>query len=67
MTGGGVKSIESEIMELLRVTRELNAPAIASAIEKWLRTIQRYIKKLPENSKIRFKGAPKMVGYFLID
>jgi len=67
MPGGGVNSIESEIIELLRVTPGLNAPAIASDMGKGLRTIQRYIKRLSDIEKIRFNGAPKTGGYFLND
>lgn len=64
-TDGGVNSLESQILELLTETPGLNAPAIALSSGKSLRTIQRYIKKLSDQKKIIFKGAPKTGGYYI--
>ncbi len=63
---GGVNSMEQQIMETLRKMPGLNAPAIATALGKSLRTTQRILKKLKDNGNIEFKGAPKNGGYFLI-
>ncbi len=62
---GGVKSTEAQIIELLKTRPGLNAPAIAAELNKALRTIQRYLKRLSESGQIAFKGAPKNGGYFL--
>jgi len=63
---GGVNSMEQQIMETLGKMPGLNAPAIATALGKSLRTTQRILKKLCDNGKIEFRGAPKNGGYFLI-
>jgi len=67
VSGGGVNTIESEIINILLGTPGLNAPAIAAVMGKGLRTIQRYIKILSDLGKIKFTGAPKTGGYFLND
>lgn len=53
-------------METIRMMPGLNAPALAIALGKSLRTTQRTLKILCDNQKIEFKGAPKNGGYFLI-
>jgi Fic family protein len=63
---GGVNSMEQQITEILRKMSGLNAPAIATTLGKSLRTTQRILKKLCDNGKIEFKGAPKNGGYFLL-
>jgi len=63
---GGVNSMEQQMMETLRKMPGLNAPEIASALGKSLRTTQRILKILCDNGKIEFKGAPKNGGYFLL-
>jgi prophage maintenance system killer protein len=63
---GGVNSMEQQIMETLGKMPGLNAPAIATALAKSLRTTQRMLKKLCDNGKIEFRGAPKNGGYFLV-
>jgi len=42
----------------------LNAPALATTMNKSLRTLQRYVKKLTDEGKIEFKGAAKNGGYY---
>lgn len=63
---GGVNSMEQQILETLRKMPGLNAPAIATSLGKSLRTTHRILKKLCDNGKIEFKGAPKNGGYFLL-
>ncbi len=63
---GGANSMEQQILETLEKMPGLNAPALATALGKSLRTTQRILKKLNDNGKIEFKGAPKKGGYFLI-
>ena len=63
---GGVNTIEQQIIETLGKMPGLNAPAIATALGRSLRTTQRILKKLNEKRIIEFKGAPKNGGYFLI-
>lgn len=63
---GGVNSVEQQIMETLEKMPGLNAPALATALSKSLRTIQRNLKILCDNGKIEFRGSPKKGGYFLM-
>ena len=63
---GGVNSLEQQIIETLGKMPGLNAPAIATALGKSLRTTQRILKKLCDNGKVEYRGAPKNGGYFLI-
>ena len=58
--------MEQQIMETLGKMLGLNAPAIATALGKSLRTTQRILQRLCDNGNIEFKGAPKNGGYFLI-
>ena len=63
---GGVNSMEKQIMETLEKMPGLNAPALATALDKSLRTTQRNLKILCDNGKIEFRGSPKKGGYFLM-
>ena len=63
---GGVNSLELQIIDALEKMPGLNAPALATALDKSLRTTQRYLKKLSEEDKIEFRGAAKNGGYFLV-
>lgn len=62
---GGV-NISTEVLVLNAVTESpgLNAPALSRQIQKPLRTVQRYLKKLVNNGKIEFRGVPKTGGYW---
>ena len=64
---GGVNSLEQQIIETLGTMPGLNAPALATALGKSLRTTQRMLKKLNDNGTIEFRGAPKKGGYFLVE
>jgi Fic family protein len=63
---GGVNSMEQQIMETLEKMPGLNAPALATAQGKSLRTIQRNLKILCDNGKLEFRGSSKKGGYFLM-
>jgi len=41
----------------------LNAPALATTINKSLRTTQRYLKRLTDSRKIEYRGAAKNGDY----
>ncbi len=64
LESGGVNSLEEQIMEIVLQQPGLNTPALAATLSKSLRTTQRYLKKLIEERKIEFRGAPKNGGYF---
>lgn len=61
---GGVISLETELFQTIQNIPGLNAPALATATKKSLRTIQRYLKKLTDEGKVEFKGAAKNGGYY---
>jgi Fic family protein len=61
---GGVNILENELIQAIQTTPGLNAPALAITLNKSLRTIQRYLKSLTDESKIEFKGAAKNGGYY---
>ncbi len=63
---GGVNSLEEQIPETIGKMPGLNTPAIATALDKSLRTTQRCLKTLCDVGKIEFRGAPKNGGYFLV-
>lgn len=62
---GGANALESELLHSVQTMPGLNAPALAKATNKSLRTIQRYMKKLSDDAKIEFRGAAKNGGYFV--
>lgn len=62
---GGVKMLEDALVELIKKMPGLNAPALATTLNKSLRTTQRYLKQLNSDNKIEFIEAPKSGGYFI--
>lgn len=62
---GGAKSLENELLRTVESMPGLNAPVIATTLNKSLRTIQRYLKKLVDEGKVEFRGAAKNGGYYI--
>lgn len=62
---GGVNTLENKMIQTIQSMPGLNAPALANALNKSLRTTQRYLKLLVDNGKIEFRGAAKNGGYFI--
>ncbi len=62
---GGVNSLDNELLNTIQSVPGLNAPALAESINKSLRTIQRFLKKLSDEGKIEFRGAAKNGGYYI--
>ncbi len=63
-TSGGVKSVKTSLLNILKTHPGMNAPALSKQLAISLRTTQRYLKALSEEKCIVFKGAPKNGGYF---
>ncbi len=61
---GGVNSLDLLILRIIQATPGLNAPALSIELNKSLRTMKRYLKKLVDAGKIEFIGAAKNGGYF---
>lgn len=61
---GGVNSLDLLILRIIQATPGLNAPALSIELNKSLRTMQRYLKKLVNAGKIEFIGAAKNGGCF---
>lgn len=62
---GGVNTLENNIIQTIGSMPGLNAPQLATALNKSLRTTQRYLKLLVDNGKIEFRGAAKNGGYYI--
>lgn len=63
---GGVKFPEQHIYDTIEEMPGLNAPALSAQLNISLRTVQRYLKKLADEGKITYQGAPKTGGYYKI-
>lgn len=61
---GGVKLPEQQLFETIEKIPGLNAPALAAQLNKSLRSVQRYLKKLTTEGKITYQGAAKTGGYY---
>jgi Fic family protein len=62
---GGVNTLENKMIQTIQSMPGLNAPALANALNKSLRTTQRFLKLLVDNGKIEFRGAAKNGGYYI--
>jgi len=65
INNGGVNLLENELLHTIQSIPGLNAPTIATTLNKSLRTIQRYLKKLTDEGKVVFRGAAKNGGYYI--
>ena len=61
---GGANDGVNNLLEFIQKNPNLKASQISESMDISLRTIERYLKKLKEENKIEFKGAPKIGGYF---
>lgn len=57
-------SVGVKILEYIQLNPGCRANAIAEAITTTTRTVERHIRKLREQGKIEFRGAPKTGGYY---
>lgn len=60
--GGGEKP-EIRLLDYIRANPGCNTPKIVSELNLSTRTAQRYLKKLADEKKIEFRGAPKNGGF----
>jgi len=60
--GGGGKP-EIRLLDYIRANPGCNTPKIVSELNLPTRTAQRYLKKLADEKKIEFRGAPKNGGF----
>ncbi|MCO6461878.1 MAG: HTH domain-containing protein [Saprospiraceae bacterium] len=63
---GGVNGGVNEIENLIRENPGINTGRIKEALNMSQRTVERSIKKLRQQGKIIFKGAPKTGGYYIV-
>jgi ATP-dependent DNA helicase RecG len=64
---GGVSEGVKTVLAFIRQNPLSRVPAIAKGTAIPGKTIERYIKKLKEQGKIEFTGAPKTGGYRMIE
>lgn len=60
---GGVKT-EVRLLDYIKANPGCNTPKIISDLNLATRTTQRYLKKLTDEKKIEFRGAPKNGGFY---
>ncbi|MBA7585308.1 hypothetical protein ES708_27283 [subsurface metagenome] len=68
VTFSALASISEGVISLLGCIRNksiLRIPELSEQLNVPSKTIERWIKKLRDESKITFKGAPKTGGYFI--
>jgi len=63
---GGV-NLEEVLLKAVVEHPGSNAPTLSKIVQKSLRTVQRYLKRLADKCKIEFRGAPKTGGYWPLD
>jgi len=63
---GGV-NLEEGLLKAVVEHPGSNAPTLSKIVQKSLRTVQRYLKRLADKCKIEFRGAPKTGGYWPLD
>lgn len=61
--GEGVKGGVEEVLNYIRMNPGVKTSEIAVALEIPQRTLERWLKRLKDEDKISFKGAPKIGGY----
>lgn len=63
---GGVNTNDLALLAIIEKSPGLNAPTLAIALNKSLRSTQRYLKTLSDSGKIEFRGVPKKGGYYIL-
>ena len=63
---GGVNGGVNELLSFIENNPDLRAKEISQTLGTPLRTIERQIKKLKDDGKIKFSGSPKTGGYSII-
>lgn len=64
---GGVNSVSRLILETIQNHPGINAPTITNHLGISLRTTQRHLKQLTDDGQIKFSGASKNGGYYIIE
>ena len=62
---GGVSGGVNSVINYLANNPGAKTKKIIAALDIPQRTLERWLKKLKEDNKIEFRGAPKTGGYFL--
>jgi ATP-dependent DNA helicase RecG len=61
----GISEGISSLMDCIKNKPGLRIPELSERLHAPAKTIERWIKKLRDQNKIIFKGAPKTGGYFI--
>jgi ATP-dependent DNA helicase RecG len=64
---GGVSGGADEVLNYIRMNPGVKTSEIAEAIDVPQRTLERWLKRLKDEKKVSFKGAPKKGGYVAIE
>ena len=65
--GGGVSGGVNDLLDYIKDNPGKKSREIKTALNLPQRTLERWLKELREQNKIRFQGAPKTGGYFPVD
>jgi ATP-dependent DNA helicase RecG len=60
---GGVSGGADEVLNYIRMNPGVKTSEIAAALDIPQRTLERWLKRLKDEKKVSFKGAPKKGGY----
>lgn len=60
---GGIKT-ETKLLDYIKANPGCNTPKMVSELNLATRTVQRYLKKLTDEKKIEFRGAPRNGGFY---
>lgn len=65
--GGGVTGGVNNLLDYIKANPGKKSKEIKAALNLPQRTLERWLKELREQKKIKFQGAPKTGGYYRFD
>ena len=64
---GGVNGGVMEVLDFIKINPGRNVSQIQGQINIPRRTLERFLKTLRDHGKVKFRGAPKTGGYYIVD
>jgi len=66
-SGGGVSGGVNNLLDFIKANPGKKSREIKAALNLPQRTLERWLKELREQKKIKFQGPPKTGGYYFLD
>ena len=66
-SGGGVSGGVNNLLDFIKANPGKKSKEIKAALNLPQRTLERWLKELREQNKIKFQGPPKTGGYYSLD